>query len=329
MTPHSSRHLTELEMHEIIPFLIKHGYTVLFLWVFAETIGLPLPSSPLFVTVGALAGMGHMYLPACIGLGVFAALLSDVMWYYMGRRDGRRILSWLCRISLTPDFCVRRTELLFARYGERTLLVTKFIPGLSAVTTPFAGIIRMRLARFLLFDILGAIIWVGSLTGLGYVFSEQLDYALIYAMRFGNTLFIFLAGALAIYLFRKYALRRRFLRQLFNARITPVQLKQKIDSGEDVLILDVRHALDIEADPYSIPGALHLPLESLKQHPDVPLDREVVLYCTCPSEASSARVAMLLLRHGVVMVRPLAGGFNAWRDHGYPVELLDSNMRSK
>jgi rhodanese-related sulfurtransferase len=108
-----------------------------------------------------------------------------------------------------------------------------------------------------------------------------------------------------------------------------VQLKQKIDSGEDVLILDVRHALDIEADPYSIPGALHFPLESLKQHPDVPLDREVVLYCTCPSEASSARVAMLLLRHGVVMVRPLAGGFNAWRDHGYPVELLDSHMRSK
>ena len=316
-------------MHEIIPFLIKHGYTVLFLWVFAETMGLPLPSSPLFVTVGALAGMGHMYLPTCIGLGVFAALLSDVMWYYMGRRDGRRILSWLCRISLTPDFCVRRTELLFARYGERTLLVTKFIPGLSAVTTPFAGIIRMRLSRFLLFDILGAIMWVGSLTGLGYVFSEQLDYALIYAMRFGNTLFIFLAGALAIYLLRKYALRRRFLRQLFNARITPVQLKQKIDSGEDVLILDVRHALDIEADPYSIPGALHFPLESLKQHPDVPLDREVVLYCTCPSEASSARVAMLLLRQGVVMVRPLAGGFNAWRDHGYPVELLDSHMRSK
>jgi len=309
-------------MHEIIPYLIKHGYTVLFVWVFAETIGLPLPSAPLFITVGALAGMGHMHLPICIALGVCAALLSDVFWYYMGRREGGRILSWLCRISLTPDFCVRKAEVIFARYGERTLLVSKFIPGLNAVTTPFAGIIRMRLSRFLLFDILGAIIWVGSFTGFGYVFSEQLDYALIYSLRFGNTLFIFLAGALTIYILRKYPLRRRFLRQLFNARITPVQLKQKIDAGDEILILDVRHALDIEADPYIIPGALHLPLESLKQHPDVPRDREVVLYCTCPSEASSAWVAMLLLQHGVILVRPLAGGFNAWRDHGYPVELL-------
>jgi len=316
-------------MHEIIPFLIKHGYAVLFLWVLAETIGLPLPSAPLFIAAGALAGMGHMYLPICIGLGVLAALLSDVLWYHMGRRDGRRILSWLCRISLTPDFCVRRTELLFARYGERTLLVTKFVPGLSAVTTPFAGIIRMRLSRFLLFDILGATIWVGSFTGFGYMFSEQLDYVLIYALRFGNTLFIILAGALTIYLLRKYSLRRRFLRQLFDARITPVQLKQKLDAGEDILILDVRHSLDIEADPYSIPGALRLPLESLTHHPDVPLGREVVLYCTCPSEASSARVAMLLLQEGVILVRPLAGGFNAWRDHGYPVELPDSGTRAK
>lgn len=242
-------------MHEIIPYLIKHGYTVVFVWVFAEAIGLPLPSAPLFITVGALAGMGHLHLTICIALGVCAALLSDVFWYYMGRRGGGRILYWLCRISLTPDFCVRKAEVIFARYGERTLLVTKFIPGLSAVTTPFAGIIRMRLSRFLLFDILGAIIWVGSFTGFGYVFSEQLDYALIYALRFGNTLFIFLAGVLTIYLLRKYTLRRRFLRQLFNARITPMQLKQKIDAREDILILDVRHALDIEADPYIIPGA--------------------------------------------------------------------------
>jgi membrane protein DedA with SNARE-associated domain/rhodanese-related sulfurtransferase len=316
-------------MHEILPFLIEHGYAVLFVWVLAETIGFPLPSAPLFIAAGALAGMGYLRLPICIGLGACAALLSDVFWYSMGRRNGGRILSWLCRISLAPDDCVRKAEVIFARYGERSLLVTKFIPGLSAVTTPLAGIIRMRLSRFLFFDTLGAIIWVGSFTGFGYVFSEQLDDAILYALRFGNTVLMFLAGGLAIYILRKYALRRRFLRQLFNARITPVQLKQKIDAGEDILILDVRHALDFEADPYIIPGALHLPLESLKQQPDVPQDREVVLYCTCPNEASSARVAMLLLQHGVMRVRPLAGGLNAWRDHGYPVELLDRPTSSK
>ena len=310
-------------MHEILPFLIEHGYTVLFLWVLAETIGLPLPSAPLFIAAGALAGMGHLRLPVCIGLGACAALLGDVFWYSMGRRSGGRILSWLCRISLAPDDCVRKAEVIFARYGERSLLVTKFIPGLSAVTTPLAGIIRMLLSRFLFFDALGAILWVGSFTGLGYVFSEQLDDAILFALRFSNTVLIFLAGGLAFYILRKYALRRRFLRQLFSARITPVQLKQKIDAGEDILILDVRHSLDFEADPYIIPGALHFPLESLKQQPDMPREREVVLYCTCPNEASSARVAMQLLQRGIIRVRPLAGGLNAWREHGYPVELLD------
>ena len=310
-------------MHEILPFLKEHGYTVLFLWVLAETIGLPLPSAPLFIAAGALAGMGHLRLPVCIGLGACAALLGDVFWYSMGRRSGGRILSWLCRISLAPDDCVRKAEVIFARYGERSLLVTKFIPGLSAVTTPLAGIIRMHLSRFLFFDALGSILWVGSFTGLGYVFSEQLDDAILFALRFSNTVLIFLAGGLAFYILRKYALRRRFLRQLFSARITPVQLKQKIDAGEDILILDVRHSLDFEADPYIIPGALHFPLESLKQQPDMPREREVVLYCTCPNEASSARVAMQLLQRGIIRVRPLAGGLNAWREHGYPVEFLD------
>ena len=316
-------------MHEILPFLIKHGYTVLFVWVFAETIGFPLPSAPLFIAAGALAGMGYLRLPLCVGLGAFAALLSDVFWYSMGRHSGGRILSWLCRISLAPDDCVRKAEVIFARYGERSLLVTKFVPGLSVVTTPLAGIVRMRLSRFLFFDGLGAVIWVGSFTGLGFVFSEQLDDAIVFALRFGNTVLTVLAGALAIYILRKYVLRRRFLRQLFSARITPVQLKQKIDAGEDIIILDVRHALDFEADPYIIPGALHLPLESLKQHPDVPREREVVLYCTCPNEASSARVAMQLIQRGIIRVRPLAGGLNAWRDHGYPVEFLDMPTSSK
>jgi membrane protein DedA with SNARE-associated domain/rhodanese-related sulfurtransferase len=310
-------------MHEILPFLIKHGYTVLFVWVLAETIGFPLPSAPLFITAGALAGMGYLRLPVCVGLGVCAALLSDVIWYSMGRRSGGRILSWLCRISLAPDDCVRKAEVIFARYGERSLLVTKFIPGLSVVTTPLAGIIRMRLSRFLFFDSLGAIFWVGSFTCLGYAFSEQLDDVILFALRFGNTVLMILTGVLAFYILRKYIRRRLFLHQLFSGRITPVQLKQKIDAGEDVLILDVRHALDIEADPYIIPGAIHLPLESLKQHPDVPREREVILYCTCPNEASSARVALQLLQRGIVRVRPLTGGLNAWRNHGYPVELLN------
>ena len=131
-----------------------------------------------------------MNLFLCIGLAVGAALLSDIFWYYMGRRRGSQLLSLLCRISLEPDSCVRRTEDLFSRYGSRSLLITKFLPGLSAVSTPLAGIIRMRLSLFLFFDCMGAIFWVGSFTAFGYLFSEQLDRALAYAASMGNTLFL-------------------------------------------------------------------------------------------------------------------------------------------
>ncbi|HTP05109.1 MAG TPA: VTT domain-containing protein [Nitrospirota bacterium] len=267
-------------MANVIPFLMRHGYTVLFFWVLTETIGLPIPVAPLLITVGALAGVGQMNLFLCIALGVCAALLSDIFWYAMGRLRGSKVLSLLCRISLEPDSCVRRTENIFARYGARALLITKFVPGLSAVSTPLAGTIDMRPSRFLFFDILGIIAWIGSYVLFGYIFSKQLDRALDYAEGMGKTLSVLVVGALALYILRKYSLRRRFLRELFVARITPEELKQKMDAGEDIVVIDVRHSLDFEAEPYIIPGALIIPSELLESHPAVPRDREIVVYCS-------------------------------------------------
>jgi len=294
---------------------------VLFIWVFAETMGLPVPSAPLLITVGTMAGVGQLNLFLCIGSGVCAALVSDTFWYVMGRRRGGKMLSLLCRISLEPDSCVRRTENIFVRFGGRTLLVTKFFPGFGAVSAPLSGIIGMRLRRFLLFDGLGVIIWIGTYTLLGYIFSRELDRTLDYAAGMGKTLSVLLAGGLALYILRKYALRRRILRELYLARITPQELKEKLDAGEDVVIIDLRHELDFEHDPYTIPGALRISLEDVVRHPVVSSNREIVAYCTCPNEASSAQVALKLFHLGITRIRPLAGGFHAWRDHNYPVEL--------
>ncbi len=307
-------------MGNVIPFLREHGYAVLFIWVLAETIGLPIPSVPLLITVGALAGAGQMSLPVCIGLAACAGLASDTFWYFVGRQRGGTVLSLLCRIALEPDSCVRRTEDIFARYGARTLLITKFIPGLSAVSTPLAGVTRMRLPLFLFFDSLGVLFWVGAYTLFGYIFSRELDRALAYALGMGRTLVALVAGGLALYVLRKYIMRRRFLRELFIARITPEELKRKLDIGEDIMIMDVRHTLDFEADPFIIPGAVRVPFEEGEGHPDVSRDREAVVYGTCPNEASSARVALRLRRQGLTRVRPLAGGLHAWRGHNYPVE---------
>jgi membrane protein DedA with SNARE-associated domain len=267
-------------MTPVLPFLIEHGYALLFFWVLLETMGLPIPCVPLLITVGALAGAGQMNLQLCIGVGVSAALLSDIFWYSLGWHRGRRVLSQLCRIALEPDSCVRRTENIFARYGARSLLIIKFIPGLSAVSTPLAGIIHMSLPRFLLFDGMGIFMWIGAYTIFGYIFSRELDRAIGYAAGMGTTLLVLVAGGLTIYILWKYALRKRFIRELRIARITPEELKRKLDAGERVLIIDVRHSLDFDADPNIIPGAYRIPFEQAGNRVNVSDDRDVVVYCT-------------------------------------------------
>lgn len=223
-----------MAVDEVIPFLVRHGYSVLFVWVLAEQVGFPLPAIPVLLAAGALARAGPLNFAFVLGWAILASLLSDVLWYELGRRRGRPILSWLCRISLEPDSCVRRTEDVFARYGSRSLLVAKFIPGFSTAAPPLSGAFHMRLGRFLLFDSLGTLIWAGAFAGLGYLFSKQLEYVAAYAQRLGVTLVVIMVGGLAAYMIWKYVQRRRFLRPLRTSRITPEELKQKLDAGEDL-----------------------------------------------------------------------------------------------
>ena len=268
-------------MGEPLQFLIRHGYTVLFAWVFAEQIGLPLPSVPLLLAAGALAGTGRLSFALVLGLPVVAAVASDVLWYELGRRRGVKVLQFLCRISLEPDSCVRRTESTFARHGARSLLIAKFVPGLNTAAPPLAGVFRMRLNRFLLFDTLGALLWVSIFAGLGYVFSDQLERVADRAITLGSWLLVLLLASLGGYVAWKYVKRHKFLRELRIARISPEELKQKLDAGEDVVIVDLRHSLDFEAAPETIPGAYRLEAAELEEAGEqIPRDRDVVLYCT-------------------------------------------------
>jgi membrane protein DedA with SNARE-associated domain len=268
-------------MHGPLEFLLKHGALILFAWVFAEQLGLPLPAIPLLLAAGALAGAGRLSLGVSLFTAVCAALLADVLWYELGRRRGNGVLQWLCRISLEPDSCVRRTEGFFARHGARSLLVAKFLPGLSTVAPPLAGIFRMQPARFLLFDAAGALLWAGSFLGLGFLFSGQLERIAAHALSLGGTLFVLLAGGLAAYIGWKFIARQRFLRELRIARITPEELKEKLEAGEELVIVDLRHALDFEAAPETIPGAVHMDAQELQERNErLPRDREVILYCT-------------------------------------------------
>src|SRR5713101_5831137 len=310
-------------MDDITQFLIRHGGLVLFVAVFAEQIGLPIPAVPVLLAAGALAGAGKMSLALAILLGVTACLLGDFICYCLGGHRGAQVLKVLCRISLEPDSCVRQTENFFIRHGTRSLVLAKFIPGLSTVTPDLAGLFGVSVERFLLYNGLGALLWTAAFIAPGYLFSDQLEQIAAQAARFGGSLVVVIVGALALYIVYKYVHRQLLLRKLRIARITADELKQMMDNGHEMMIVDLRQPLDIQADPYTIPGALRMAMEELEQrHHEIPRDRDVILYCACPKEATAARMALLLKKSGITRVRPLAGGVEAWRERNYPLEEL-------
>lgn len=267
-------------MADTLQFLVKHGYLVLFVSVLAQQLGLPLPSTPFIIAAGALAHSGQLSFTAALFVACIAAIMADLVWFEIGRWRGVRVLQFFCRISLEPDYCVRRTETSFARYGAKTLIVGKIVPGVSALATPMAGVYGLSRARFVFFDGLGILIWIGAFELLGYVFSDQLEDVVAYASRFGGLLFVVVLG-LAAYVAWKYVQRRRFLRSLRIARITPEQLKAELDTGADVVIVDLRHAMDDEAEPRMLPGAVRLPAETLEERGnELPRGKTLILYCS-------------------------------------------------
>lgn len=268
-------------MHSLFDFLLRHGYIVLLGWVFAEQIGLPVPTVPLLLAAGALAGAGRLSFFASLFFCVLAAVAADTIWFQLGRLKGIKILQLLCKISLEPDSCVRRTEGIFSKQGARSLLFAKFLPGLGTVAPPLAGIFHMRPRRFLLFDLLGSLFWAGGYLSLGFVFSGEIERIAGRASALGGKLLILLIASFAAYIAYKFIARQRFLRELRIARVTVDELKKKIDAGEELVIVDLRHSMDFEADPETIPGAFRMDAKELEEKSDpLPRDREVILYCT-------------------------------------------------
>ncbi len=302
-------------------FLADHGASVLFWVILVEQIGLPIPAIPFLVAAGALVGAGKMSVATALLVPVAAALLPDLAWYYLGRIKGGRVLGFLCRLSLEPDSCIRDTQNKFHRNGPRALLLAKFIPGLSTVAPPLAGIVGMSAATFVLFDIGGTLIWAVASVGVGALLSDQLEQlAGLFDQAGGVVLTIVLVG-LAGFIGYKFYHRQKFLRHLKMAKISVEELKRRLDAGDEISVVDVRHPLSLELDPETIPGAINFTLEEIEhRHQEIPRDRDIVLYCTCPNEISSARTALLLIKKGIHRVRPLEGGLDAWRERKFPVE---------
>ncbi|MGH7258491.1 MAG: VTT domain-containing protein [Nitrospiraceae bacterium] len=308
-------------MADSLQFLADHGAALLFWTILIEQAGLPIPTFPLLIAAGVLVAAGKMSVVTVLLVPLAASLPPDMAWYYVGRLKGGKVLGFLCRLSLEPDSCVRSTEHLFHQHGARALLVAKFIPGFSTVARPLAGIVGMSAITFLWYDAIGALIWAGVGAGVGALFSNQLEQLAQHFDQGGSLLLVCIAIGLALFVGYKYYHRQRFLRDLRMARITVDELKQRMDAGDSLAVVDVRHPFVLELDPDVIPGALSFLLEEVEhRHHEIPRDRDIVLYCSCPNEISSARTAYLLRKKGITRVRPLEGGLDAWRERKYPTE---------
>jgi len=307
-----------------IEFFVGHAYAVLFLWVMVEQLGMPVPSIPILLTAGTLSATHRVAAIPAIAAVLAACLLADSTWFLLGRRFGNRVVRLLCKFSLEASTCVARTEGYFSRRGALTLLVAKFVPGLSTVSAPIAGQTGMPYSRFVVYDLSGAFIWSVTFLLAGRFFGDiakrsQAFFAFL--SHFAAAVFILMVIGFFLWRIIKH---RRFVAQVLKLRVEPDTVKAMIDGAsteEDMpYIVDLRHPLDYLPDPRVLPGAVRIGPAELAAHADrIPRDRDVILYCTCPSEETSAKVAMQLHRLGITRVRPLRGGFDGWKQAGYPL----------
>jgi membrane protein DedA with SNARE-associated domain len=268
-------------VNDSIEFLRENGTTVVFLAVLAEQMGLPIPCTPWLLAAGALAHSGRPSLAAVIGLAALAASLGHLAWFFAGRRWGYGVLRVLCRISIEPDSCVQQTQGTFDRYGPRALVAAPFIPGLTTIAPPLAGLSGMPLGRYLALDAVGDLLWAGTFVGLGYLFGDQVTWVLRGVFTYGTSIIVLTLAGLALWLSWKLLQRERVRRKLHVTRIRPEELRGMLGGDNPPTVLDLRHRRELQDDPHTLPGALHVPPSELaRRHLEIPRDRDLVLYCS-------------------------------------------------
>lgn len=279
---------------------------------------MPIPALPVLLLAGAKAIDDPVY---ALALAILACMLGDLVWFWAGRRYGYRVLKLLCRVSLSPDSCVRQTEATYERRGVATLVVAKFVPGLATVAPPIAGALGLEFTSFLIYNGAGAALYCGAGLILGLLFHGQIDWLLEQLADLGGLAVLVVLGLLALYVAYRAWDRWRFRESLRTARVSVDDLYAMMNQGEDPVVLDVRSRTHRELDRRRIPGARAVDLDDLERSlAQIPRDRDVVVYCACPNEATAVKVALLLRGRGIRRVRPLAGGIDAWVAAGLAIE---------
>ena len=311
-------------MDALLHVIEAYGLWVVFLCVLLDQGGLPVPAYPPMIVTAALAVDTQGTVWPILLVAVAATVVADLLWYAGGRRFGATLLRLMCRISLSPDSCIGRTRRLYGRWGPPSLILAKYIPGFAAVATTLAGETRTSLRRFLVYDAIGASLWAGGAVALGAIFHEAVESVLLELELLGQYALILIAALLAIFIVAKWWQRHRFLASIRMTRITPAELSELLRTGAAAAVLDVRTP-ERRAQTGWIPGSIQVrdATELMLDHGD-----EIVVYCDCPNDASAAVMARQLKEQGYRRVRPLAGGVDAWRGAGLPLNVEEAMLVS-
>jgi membrane protein DedA with SNARE-associated domain/rhodanese-related sulfurtransferase len=302
-------------MSQLSLLIQNYGVLLVFGTVLLEQFGLPIPAFPVLVLAGAMAVDGGASWQVSLLAVLLACLICDYFWFSAGRYYGKRVLRLLCRISLSPDSCVNQTEDRFRRYGPKSLLVSKFIPGFNTIAAPMSGALGTPARAFLGYSATGALLWGGTGIAVGAIFHDSVDRVLLMLETMGSAALMVLGGLLALFIAYKYVERRRHRATLAIPRIVVEELKTLMEQGQDPLIIDARSvtAQELEA---AIPGALlYSDCEPGQLMATLDKDRHIVVYCSCPNDVTAAQVAKQFLANGFHRTRPLQGGLDAWRAH--------------
>jgi membrane protein DedA with SNARE-associated domain/rhodanese-related sulfurtransferase len=300
-------------MQHLIALFEQYGPVLVFFNVLVEQLGAPVPAIPTLMVAGALSVNGTLEWQTILTLALLGSGIANFTWYLAGRRFGLRILGLMCRITLSPDVCVRRTENTFVRWGVLALLVARFIPGLSSVASPLAGAMRLPAGRFILFDTIGTALWAGAAITAGRLFHRQVDAVITALSEVGGLALLIVFAVFGLYIAFRWLERKRILRFVRIHRIDVSDLANRMAAGTAPLIIDVRAGTAMSVDARMLPGARGVELTALPQAlADVPLDQEVVFYCSCPNDASAVNATRTMLKYGYKHARPLAGGLEAW-----------------
>lgn len=269
------------ETNLVFTFLENYGYTLIFLWVFADQAALPVPSIPLLVAAGATAAAGQLDLTTVVIVASIATLLADSLWYVLGRYGGSRAITTVCRLSLEPDSCASTTRQAFSRYGPVTLIIAKYLPGVQTLAPASTGFVGVPFLGFLALDALGTAVYLGPFLALGFFFESQVAAMIMLLEDISGGIGLGFVVLILIYGIFKGVQWALFLRGHRLRRLTAEDLDQRMKDGAPTTIVDLRQRLDYEQNPNAIPGSLRIPIDEVPRRRDeIPTRYDVVLVCT-------------------------------------------------